>query len=105
MITLYFRFIFSQAIKFVHSCGYVHMDIRPKNILIDTKTKQLWLINFNLAVTIEKLEADREDDWGGTPMYMAPEVLQGFRWDISKKIDLWSIGVVLVEWVSKENTK
>ncbi len=76
------------------------MDIKPDNILIDTKTKQLWLIDFGLAVTLDQLKSDQEDDWGGTVRYTAPEILLGQRY-CGENVDIWSAGVVIVEWVRK----
>ncbi len=75
------------------------MDIKPANILIDTNAKQLWLIDFGSAVSMDRLRSNKDGDWGGTWMYMAPELLEGKK-SYTHKVDIWSVGVVLVEWVS-----
>ncbi len=76
------------------------MDIKPDNILVDAETNQLWLIDFGLAVTIDQLKSDQDDDWGGTVRYTAPEILLGQRY-YAENVDIWSAGVVIVEWVRK----
>ncbi len=90
-----------SAIATCHSIGVYHRDLKPENILLDAKY-QIKLADFGLA----KLRD--EEIWNGekfcstvcgTRGYMAPEVLNGKRYDPAKA-DAWSLGVLLFIMVS-----
>ena len=55
-----------HAVHYVHEEKFIHRDIKPQNIIIDENTMKLKLIDFGLAIKIEK---DNEDEQCGTPLY------------------------------------
>jgi len=67
----------------------VHWDLKPENIIYDSKTKKIKLIDFGLSSYFT--EDCKLNSKVGTPYYVAPEVLKG---EYSKECDLWSVGVI-----------
>ena len=63
-----------QAINHCHAQGVIHRDIKPENIMVTDKGS-VRLIDFGLA-KITNLNKS-SSSIAGTPLYMAPEVLDG----------------------------
>ncbi len=76
----------------------VHCDIKPENVML-TKAGQVKILDFGVAKRLPRGDSDSTDDigklTGGTPAYMAPEVLQGNN--ATSGSDVFSLGVVLYE--------
>ncbi len=75
-----------------HDRGVLHRDLKPANIMIDGRG-QARLADFGLAAAVDEVRATGE--FAGTPMYMAPEQLEGG--EISTRTDLYALGLVLHE--------
>ncbi|ETO12546.1 hypothetical protein RFI_24828, partial [Reticulomyxa filosa] len=76
-----------DALYFLHSHSVIHRDIKPQNILLcgDNCVK---LCDFGFAKTLPS-ESTVLTSIKGTPLYMAPELVQGKPYD-GKKADLWT---------------
>jgi eukaryotic-like serine/threonine-protein kinase len=77
------------ALAYAHDRGVVHQDVSPHNILISSADSTAKLADFGLAS--DSLDTARRDT-GGTPGYIAPEVLAGEA--PSPRSDLYSLGAV-----------
>ncbi|KAL7148051.1 hypothetical protein ABFS83_06G151300 [Erythranthe nasuta] len=79
----------TAAIAYCHRLGVAHRDIKPDNILFDSRGK-LKLADFGSA---EMFGVSEMSGVVGTPYYVAPEVLTERSYN--EKVDVWSAGVIL----------
>lgn len=89
-----------QALDLVHRMGYLHRDVKPGNILIDSSATDgtaARLIDFGIAVP---LSGEREEFFIGTPEYSAPERMACEALDA--RSDLYSVGLILYELIEGE---
>ncbi|AET41301.1 putative serine/threonine protein kinase KSP1 Ecym_8004 [Eremothecium cymbalariae DBVPG len=95
-----------DAVDYVHSKGIYHRDIKPENILIADSNWTIKLTDWGLATT-DRMSTNRNV---GSERYMAPELFESNLdyderddpYDCSK-VDIWSIGVVLLNMVFHKN--
>jgi len=83
-----------DALDYAHSQNLVHRDIKPGNILVETRSKRPIVVDFGIA----KLSHDPENEKGtiqGTPAYMPPE--QILNQPIDARSDIYSTGVMMFE--------
>lgn len=92
------------GLRDLHSCGIVHGDIKPDNILMSKRTGKVLIIDFGLASERDgngHLMPRRFSNHGapragkGTAGYRAPEVLTNTT-PYQSASDMWSVGIVLM---------
>jgi serine/threonine protein kinase len=81
-----------------HERGILRLDVKSSNILV-SRSGRAMLVDFGVAI-------DDEEKWTsglrGTLPYMAPEQLvPGSRSQLDGRTDLWALGVVLYEMLTK----
>lgn len=89
------RNIFKQilkAIKHSHDNGIVHRDIKLENILMDTTTGRVTVIDFGLCDIVPPGQESQK--FCGSLDYVAPEVVSKRNYD-GFKADVFSLGIVL----------
>lgn len=88
----------SRALARVHALGIVHCDIKPENVFLDTQLGDRFTVKL-LDFGVAEMAEDRNipmTEYGGTPEYMAPELLlSGRRRD--SRADLFSLAVMAFE--------
>eukprot|EP00519_Triparma_laevis_P014085 CAMPEP_0182494298 /NCGR_PEP_ID=MMETSP1321-20130603/3178_1 /TAXON_ID=91990 /ORGANISM="Bolidomonas sp., Strain RCC1657" /LENGTH=908 /DNA_ID=CAMNT_0024697339 /DNA_START=258 /DNA_END=2984 /DNA_ORIENTATION=- len=107
----------TSGLKFLHEKDVIHRDIKPQNLLLtchlppdeasdppksgtfDSPSSlpfRLKIADFGFARQLES--AALAETLCGSPLYMAPEILQHQKYD--SKADLWSAGTVLFEMIA-----
>jgi serine/threonine protein kinase len=86
-----------EALDYAHSNRVIHRDVKPANILITTENR-VKITDFGIA-RLDSSNLTQEGQLLGTPNYMAPEQIQGK--DVDYRTDLFSLGVVLYEMLTR----
>ncbi|KAL3084591.1 hypothetical protein niasHT_035590 [Heterodera trifolii] len=80
-----------EALQHMHEMSYVHLDLKPENIMFQTKqSDKLKLIDFGLATKLDPSKGVKVTT--GTAEFASPEVVLGK--DVSFYTDMWSVGVL-----------
>lgn len=99
VIQLYTREIL-HGLKYLHQNGIVHCDLKCKNVLLGS-SRDIKLADFGSAKRLKEIKANRGlsgsacQSIGGTPLWMAPEVLRNQGLDFAS--DIWSLGCTVIE--------
>jgi eukaryotic-like serine/threonine-protein kinase len=113
-----------DAIRYAHARGVIHRDIKPANIMVGPfgeVTVLDWGIAKPMRQTapastdvqpLERTLVDTHDKrlqqtqlgaLAGTPLYMSPEQAAGRNDELDQRSDVYSLCVLLYEWLSLEH--
>lgn len=87
-----------RGIAAIHQQGYMHRDITPANILVNSRSGVVRLADFGIART---LGGRRLTQVCTTHPYRSPEGLHGAR-NYTQAIDIWSTGCVIGELLERK---
>jgi serine/threonine protein kinase len=93
-----FKQIFSGLI-YIHQHNIAHLDIKPENIVFNSKDSQAKIIDFSISTILNRNE-NYTNSPGGSIHFQAPEIFNEYEGGSSKKgfydpfkADIWSIGI------------
>lgn len=90
----------ASALKHAHEQGFVHRDIKPKNIML-SKSSTVKLADLGLARAITDKEAAEAESGRafGTPYYISPEQIRGEK-SIGPPSDIYGLGATFFHMVT-----
>uniref|UniRef100_A0A8C7TL44 Mitogen-activated protein kinase n=1 Tax=Oncorhynchus mykiss TaxID=8022 RepID=A0A8C7TL44_ONCMY len=88
-----------RGLKYLHSAGILHRDIKPGNLLVNSNCV-LKICDFGLARLEELDESRHMTQEVVTQYYRAPEILMGSH-HYSNAIDIWSVGCIFAELLGR----
>ncbi|HZI16685.1 MAG TPA: protein kinase [Myxococcus sp.] len=88
-----------EGLAAAHAAGVVHRDLKPANVLVETGGRVV-LTDFGIARAVAGEASSRTQGLVGTPLYMAPEQLEGG--DVDARADLYAMGLVLYQLLTGE---
>mmetsp|Transcript_23828 Transcript_23828/g.18184 ORF Transcript_23828/g.18184 Transcript_23828/m.18184 type:complete len:157 (-) Transcript_23828:371-841(-) len=98
----FFLYQILRGLKFIHSAGILHRDLKPRNLLINSNC-DLKICDFGLAradIPLLQKHSVILTDYITTRWYRAPEVLLSWK-KYSTAIDMWSVGCIFAEMMSR----
>lgn len=90
-----------ESLEFSHSHGIMHRDVKPLNIVVNSKTKELRLIDWGLA---EFYHPDKEYNVRvASRYYKGPELLTDDK-AYHYSLDIWSLGCTMAGMIFRIDT-
>lgn len=102
----------AKGLERAHAVGVVHRDLKPENLFLhrrENDTLMVKLLDFGIArladadkLTPETAKVTQSGAILGTPVYLSPEQAMGESSQVGPASDIWSVGVIAFELLTKQ---
>lgn len=91
----------AKALEHAHKQGFIHRDVKPKNIMIMAENGVAKLADMGLARAVSDREAAEQEKGKafGTPYYISPEQIRG-QVDVDYRADIYGLGATFYHMVT-----
>ena len=91
----------ADGLSYLHSKNIIHCDLKLENIMISSNLQNIKIIDLGSSVIKNKIRnRNITNFYIQSRYYRAPEIL--YEINISEKIDIWSLGVIITELILKK---
>jgi len=87
------------GLKYLNGFGIIHRDIKPDNIMIDTKGEETIVKIADFGFSKVMSQSEKATESYGTIVYAAPEIL--FSLPYNSSVDIWSLGIMSFYLISR----
>ena len=84
-----------RALEAAHNVGVIHRDLKPQNVMWETGSGRILVMDFGLAKTLEGERMTQTGAMVGTMEYMSPE--QALAGNLDQRSDIFSLGLIFYE--------
>lgn len=95
----YYIYQLLRALRYAHSMGIMHRDVKPPNVMIDHANRQLRLIDWGLAEFYHKHQ--KYNVRVASRYFKGPELLVVYQY-YDYSLDLWAVGCVLAGMIFRK---
>ncbi|BAY08029.1 ATP-binding sensor histidine kinase [Calothrix sp. NIES-2098] len=94
----------TDIVTSLHEQHIIHKDIKPQNIIINPKSKQIKITDFSIASRLSKENAivSNPNLLKGTLAYMSPEQTGRMNRSIDYRTDFYSLGITFYEMLTSQ---
>lgn len=97
----YFLYQILRGLKYLHSANILHRDLKPGNLLVNANC-DLQICDLGLARMMDPTDVLRDmTEYVVTRWYRPPELLLSST-AYTKSIDMWSVGCIFAELISRK---
>ena len=88
-----------SALDYIHQKGVLHRDLKMENIVLQDKQDpaSLKIIDFGISAFVSNDKTGHT----GTVLYSPPEAFSNGEYKATFKVDVWALGVILYQLVTK----
>ncbi|MEH1938950.1 MAG: AAA family ATPase [Nostoc sp.] len=94
----------TESLAAIHAANIIHKDINPSNIIYNSETEQLKVIDFGISTCLsrENQTVSNIERLEGTLAYIAPEQTGRMNRGIDYRSDFYSLGVTFYELLTNQ---
>lgn len=93
-----------KSLQHIHSCGIIHKDINPSNIIYNPNNQSILIIDFGISTELsrENQDINAVTLLEGSMPYISPEQTGRMNRKIDYRSDFYSLGITLYQMLTQQ---